>query len=142
VRGPCGRCVEGGILLEGPTLEPLEVGTRLDPETVQQLGPRGLVRGERLRLPAGAVEGEHESAAQQAATPLTSHHRPATYVELGIDILVKGIEAAAPAPQPMTACWAAVHRERLAPEAGCRRAAPGANPITRLNALANAASEL
>jgi hypothetical protein len=34
---------------------------------------------------------------REAATPLTSHHRPTTYVELGIDILVKGIEAAAPA---------------------------------------------
>jgi hypothetical protein len=45
VRWPCGRRVEGGILLEDPTLEPLEVGTRLDPETVEQLGPRGLVRG-------------------------------------------------------------------------------------------------
>jgi AcrR family transcriptional regulator len=35
---------------------------------------------------------------REAAIPLSSPHTPAFYVELGIDILVKGIGAAAPAP--------------------------------------------
>jgi hypothetical protein len=101
-------------------------------ETTGQLEMRRTL----LALP----EGEYPRI-REAATPLTSHHRPTTYVELGIDILVKGIEAATPARKTMTTRRASVHTERLAPAAGCRLAAPGAKPITRLNALANAASE-
>ena len=58
VRG-CRR-VEGGLLPEDLALEALQLGARLDPELLDEDAARVLVGGERLRLPARAIESEHQ----------------------------------------------------------------------------------
>src|SRR5207244_1760102 len=55
---------ERRVLAEDRLLQLLERGTRLDPQLVDEVPPRRLVRLQRLRLPAGAVEREHQLAAQ------------------------------------------------------------------------------
>jgi AcrR family transcriptional regulator len=60
---------------------------KLPPASAGQLEMRRTL----LALP----DGEYPRI-REAAAPLTSPHPPATSVDLGIDILVKGIEAAAP----------------------------------------------
>ena len=53
-----GGRVELGVLAEDALLERAELGRRLEPELVEGR-PRVAVRGERVGLTAGAVEGEH-----------------------------------------------------------------------------------
>jgi len=55
---------ERRVLFEDGVLEPLECLARLEPELFRQPAPRLLVDVESLCLPAGAVESEHELAAE------------------------------------------------------------------------------
>ena len=59
--------LEGGLLAEDLPLEPLQLGSRLDAELVDEDAACVLVGGQRLRLPARAVEGQHELAAEALA---------------------------------------------------------------------------
>ena len=52
------------VLLEDRLLQTLERRARLDAELVHEGTPRPLIRVERLRLPAGPVESEHQLSAQ------------------------------------------------------------------------------
>ena len=63
----CGGRVERRVLDEDRALEPRQGGARLDAELVEQRALRLVVRVERLRLPAGAVESEDQQAAEALA---------------------------------------------------------------------------
>jgi hypothetical protein len=58
------RSGQGIVLAEDRLLELPQRRARLDPELVDEHPPRGLVGLERLGLPAGAVEREHQLAAE------------------------------------------------------------------------------
>ena len=55
---------EGRVLLEDPDLECLEVGARIDAQTLIECGPGRLIRGQSLCLASGPVEGEDALAVQ------------------------------------------------------------------------------
>ena len=59
--------LERGILGQDRPLERLQRRRRLDPEALDQRVPRRAVRLERLGLPAGAVQREHQLAAEALA---------------------------------------------------------------------------
>jgi hypothetical protein len=67
VRARPRRRVEIGILREDRRLEPLQLAARLEAELVAEHRPRSLVGAQRVCLPTGAVEGQH----QLTADPLT-----------------------------------------------------------------------
>src|SRR5207244_950171 len=50
------------VLEEDGALEPLQLGVGLDTELLAQRPPERLVAAQRLRLPAGAIQGEHQLA--------------------------------------------------------------------------------
>jgi hypothetical protein len=54
---------EGGVVAEDPPVELHHALARLDPELADQRPPSLTVRGERVRLSSGAVQGEHELGA-------------------------------------------------------------------------------
>ena len=58
---------EGGILLEDPPMELLQPLPRCDSELLVERPPCLTVRSQRLRLPPGAVEREHQLCAQVLA---------------------------------------------------------------------------
>ena len=58
------RCVDRRVLSEDRGLEVLEVSPRLEAELLAEAVASLPVDLERFRLPAGAVEGEHQPAAQ------------------------------------------------------------------------------
>src|SRR5204862_7592226 len=66
------------ILLKDGGVEVAQLGPRLDPEALHELGSGVSVRLERFGLPAGSVEGEHELRAK----PLPSRRRPDELLEL------------------------------------------------------------
>ena len=74
-RAPCGAArapaadaeLERGVLREDRALERLQRRGRLDPEALDERLPGRAVDLERLGLPAGAVEREHQLAAQPLA---------------------------------------------------------------------------
>src|SRR5205085_7206732 len=85
---------------EDRALEILELGTRLDPELLDEQPAAGAVGGERLGLPAGAVERDHELPAELLAQRLLLDERlelgdeplvPAE-LELGLDPRLEGAE--------------------------------------------------
>jgi hypothetical protein len=57
------RPVQRRVLGEDRPLKRLQLGPRLDPELVEQVGPRLRVLLERLRLPPGPVQRQHQLAA-------------------------------------------------------------------------------
>ena len=61
------RRVEGRVLPEDPLLQVLQPAGRLDPELLDVDAARIAVRRERLRLPAGAIERQHQLPAQPLA---------------------------------------------------------------------------
>ena len=54
-------------MLEDLPVEHLQLSRGLDAELTDEHGARGLVVGERIRLPAAAVQGEHEQEAEPLA---------------------------------------------------------------------------
>ena len=71
--------VQRWILRENRLLQRAQLRARLDANLLDQRSPRAPVRLERLRLPAAAVEGEHEVSTQTLAQRLLGHRR----LELG-----------------------------------------------------------
>src|SRR5262249_41669151 len=67
------REIEGGVLAEDRALELAQLAARLDPEPIDERATRGLVGLERLRLPARAVEHEHQLPAQVLTQRIGSH---------------------------------------------------------------------
>src|SRR6266540_3298331 len=70
-----GEQVERGVLREDCLLQALQPDARLDAELVDQGLPGGAVGGQRLGLPAAAVQGEHELAVQVLAQRVLAHQR-------------------------------------------------------------------
>ena len=58
------RTPESGIVPQDPPLELSQVRPRLQPELLRELVPSGLEYRKRVRLPAGAVEREHQLTPQ------------------------------------------------------------------------------
>ena len=56
-------------------MQRLQLGARVDPELVDQRGTRGCVRIERLGLPPGAVEREHQLSAQSFPQGVLANQR-------------------------------------------------------------------
>ena len=98
-RGPprAGLSVERGILQEDPRLELLQCGHGLEPERVYQRGATLAEHLERLGLSAGAVERQHQLAAQALVQRMLRHdllelrdeHRAAAELELGVEALLQ-----------------------------------------------------
>src|SRR5207237_10322806 len=66
-RPPARRCFERGVVREDRLLELPERLAGLDPQLVDERAARSLVDGERLGLPARAVQRQHELGAQTLA---------------------------------------------------------------------------
>ena len=70
---PGRSAVSAGSCASDHPLEPPQLGTRLDPELIDdQLAP-GAHRLERLGLPAGPVQRDHQLAAQLLPQRVLSH---------------------------------------------------------------------
>ena len=63
------------VLVEDALLERLQLGTRVDPELVDERPLRRAIGVERVLLPAGAVEGEHELRVQPFAVGMLGDQR-------------------------------------------------------------------
>jgi hypothetical protein len=85
-RAPLGGCrrrrrfdgsaaIERCVLPENRALELLKLAARLDAELVDEHAPRVLVHAQRLGLPSGAVEGEHELSPEALAQGVLRHER-------------------------------------------------------------------
>ncbi len=61
------RAGEGGVVLEDPAVKRAQLVARFDPELLDERPPHLTVGGERVRLPARAVEREHELGAEVLA---------------------------------------------------------------------------
>ncbi len=85
--GPAGRG-EIRVVLQDRPLEPLQRGVGLQAELVVEPPPKAGVGGQRVRLPAAAVQGEHQLPAQ----PLAQRVLGAQRLELADDL---GVGAAA-----------------------------------------------
>ena len=94
-----GRQEQARVLGEDRGLEGLQLRTRVEPELLAEHLAGVLVGAQRLRLPTGAVEGEH----QEAVEPLAQRRLPDQLLELG-------------------------HQLGVAPAAGRRRSGPRAPP--------------
>ena len=106
-------------------LELPQLGARLDPELVER-GPRVAVRLQRLRLPARAVQREHQLAAQPLAMRMLRDQRLQLADELGVPAQRQvGLDPLLERRQPQLLEPAALDpRERLLAELRQRRAAP------------------
>jgi hypothetical protein len=118
--------IERGVLVEDGVLEALQTWARLDPELRDQPFPRRAVRLERLRLPAGAVQRDHQLAAQALSVGVLSGQRlqfaddggMSAQSERRLDPLLDGEEAQLLQPPTLGA------REVLEEEVGEGRSAP------------------
>ena len=70
---------QGLVLDEDPPLQLLELRARLEPELIDERGARVLVCGERIRLPAVAIEREDQQLTQPLTQRVLAHER----LELG-----------------------------------------------------------
>ena len=80
----CDDKVERRILFEDRLLEFAERTAGLDPEFVDERSTRLLVGLERLRLPSGAVEGEHQLASEAFSERVLADQRLQLADELGV----------------------------------------------------------
>ena len=71
------------VLVQDRAVKRLQLGARVDPELVHERRARRCVRVERLRLPARAVEREHQLAAQALPQRLLANERLELADELG-----------------------------------------------------------
>ena len=116
---------EGGIVLEDPALEGAELRRRLEPELVERRA-RVAVGVERVCLPAGAVQGEHQLAAEPLAMRMRGDERlelaheggVPPVLEIGVDPRFEGGEPALVEPRRLRP------RERRVRDVRERRAAP------------------
>ena len=67
--------LELGLLHQDRPLEPLQRGARVDPQLLDERAPCLLVALERIGLPAGAVEGQHELGQEALAHRVLGHQR-------------------------------------------------------------------
>ena len=89
------------VLGEDGPLEAAQLLARLQPELLVEKAAAGLVDGQRVGLPAGAVEGEHELATEPLAQrvlldellELGHELRVASELEVGVDPLLEGCQA-------------------------------------------------
>ena len=120
------RPAERRILIEHRPLERLQVRPRLEPEAVHEVLARRAVRGERVGLPAGAVEREHHLGPERLVVRVLDDETVqlgqqlgvAPEREVGVDSLLERAEA-----ELLELCDRR-RRERLAAELGERPAAP------------------
>jgi hypothetical protein len=124
-------CRDPGLVAQDLRLQLLQLRAGLDPELLDEAHPRRLVGVERLRLPAGAVEREHQQAPEGLAQRVLADERVeladdvavAAELEVGVDPLLERNKAQL--LQPV--------RVRLRPcvegELGERRAAPEAERL-------------
>ena len=126
IRRLCARHgVERRVLLQHEPLELLQPRRRVDPELVLQHPPEALERFQRLRMPAAAVESEHQLPSQPFPERMAADERvelgdelrvPAER-QLGVDALLQAREVLLDEPRLLQP------GERLR-ELGERRAAP------------------
>ena len=118
--------VEGRVLPEDPLLQVLEPARRLDPELLDVDAPRVAVGRERLGLPAGAIERQHQLPEQPLAERMLGDEPfelgrelpvPAER-ELRLDPLLDGLDAQLLEPGALGG------GKGLVRELGQRRAAP------------------
>ena len=96
--GPRSR--EPGLVPEDLRLEPLELGSRLDAQLLDEPVSSLLIRLESLRLAARAIESEHQLPARGLAQRVLAHERlelpddvaVATELEVGLDPFLEGDE--------------------------------------------------
>ncbi len=138
------RDVQLRILIEDRPLEAAQRRPRLDPELLDQRGPRRPVGVQSLRLPARAVEREHQLASQalrkrvlgDQALELSDELVGAAEGEVCIDAILERAEVKLFEPidltsSPRLVCelgerWAAPERESLAQALGSGRRLGGA----------------
>ena len=88
-RGRRGQ-VERRILAQDRLLELAEGAVGLDPELVDESLPRGPIGGERLRLPARAVESEHQLGSRTLPERVLRHERLELAHELSVPAGARG----------------------------------------------------
>ena len=118
--------LERRVVAEDRLLELLQRLARVEAELVDERGARVLVGGERVGLAAGAVEREHQQAAQALAQRVLAHERlelghglgVAAEREVGLEPLLERDEAQLLEPADLVA------GERLVAEVRERRPAP------------------
>ena len=123
--GASGR-IEAGILLEDPPLELLQCGSGLEAERLHERGASLTEPRQRVRLPAGAIQGDHQVPAEAFVERVVEHEllelrhelRAAAELELGPEAPLQDRDAqVAQALDHGTG-------ERLEREVGQRRAPP------------------
>ena len=125
---PHGRCGQRLVLVEDRPVELLQGRARVDPELFDEPFAGVGVDGERLRLPAGAVERQHQLAVES----LTERVRSRQHFQLGDERIVAsagevGIDAVLRAREPeLLEPGDLGLRERLVEEVGERSPAPEA----------------
>jgi hypothetical protein len=111
---------------EDRLLQLLQLPAWVDPELLDERPPRVLVDGQRVRLPAGAVEREHQLCPQTLMQRVLLHQclelvqdfRMPAERQLRVDQVHGGAETLLLQPSDL------VPRERLEHDVGERRAAP------------------
>ena len=93
--------IEAGILLEDPPLELLQRGRRLEAEGLHERGASLAEPRQRIRLPPGAIEGDHQVPSQAFVKGVVEHElldlahelRAAAQLELGSEAPLRDREA-------------------------------------------------
>lgn len=80
ILGTVGRADGGGggeigVVVQDPSMQILQFGTRIEAELVGQSGTAGLVFGERVDGAATPVQGEHEVAHRSLTEGMFADHR-------------------------------------------------------------------
>ena len=121
-----GRRGRGDVVAQDRRLERAQVGRRLDAQALDQRAVRAAVLGQRVRLPAAAVEGEHALGAQALAQRVLAHERLQLAGDLGVAAAREvGVQALADAGQAEVLEPGDLGlREALVGDVGQRRAAP------------------
>ena len=120
------RALETRFLPQDRAVEPLQGRARLDAELVDECAAGVEVGLERLGLPPGAIEREHQLAAQPLAQRVLSDERleladelgAGTLLEVGVDALLERVEPQLRQPADLA------RRERLEGKVRQGRAAP------------------
>ena len=126
--------VERRILLEDRPLEPLELLARLQSQLLRELAAGLAVGVERLGLPAGAVEREHQLAAQALPQRMLGDERLELADQLGVAAAGQiGVDPLLERRQPQLLETGDLGlRERLVGEVGERRPAPKRERLAQL----------
>ena len=130
--------LERRVLPQDRPLEPLQLLARLEPELVRQLAPGHPVASQRLGLAAGAVEREHQLAAQALPQRMLGDERLELADELGVTAERQvGVDPLLERRQPQLLQPRDLGLgERLVGEVGERRPAPQRERLAQLRAAA------